>query len=46
MFEINLVCPVCGAVQFTYNPETNAFECPDCLWTGTTDEMDAQVFEA
>ena len=39
MYEVNLVCPVCGNYEFSYDPETNKYECSECSWSGSTNEM-------
>ena len=45
MFEINLVCPVCGGLEWAATPNNEVFECVACGCQCTKEEMRTQVFE-
>ena len=45
MFEINLVCPECGGLEWA-SVGDGVFECVCCGCNCTFDQMEPQVFQA
>ena len=44
MYEVNLVCPVCGEYKFLDGVKEDTFCCSECDWEGTMEEMETFVF--